>query len=78
MMDWMLEGEDVACPVDDMIGRKWTCSRSAVQSQRGCQWYCNLWVKGVHCAVGFRAVQGCEDPAIITVTAKVGPRLGST
>jgi hypothetical protein len=26
MMNWTLEVEDVACPVDDMIGRKWTCS----------------------------------------------------
>ena len=40
MINWMLEvevSEEVACPVDDMIREKWTCSRSCVQSRRG--WY---------------------------------------
>ena len=57
MMDWMLEGEDVACPVDDMVGRKWTCSRSAFgvggdsmgEERTGVHW------QGVS-NLGFRAV----------------------
>jgi hypothetical protein len=32
MTNWTLEVEDVACPVDDMIERKWLCSRPCVQS----------------------------------------------
>ena len=33
MIDWKLEVEDVACPVDDM--KKSDCSRSFVQRPRG-------------------------------------------
>jgi hypothetical protein len=34
MIDWMLEAEDIACPVDDM--KIADCSRSFVQLQKGC------------------------------------------
>jgi hypothetical protein len=36
MINWTLEAEDAACPVDDMMGINWTCSSSCVR-QMG--WY---------------------------------------
>ena len=58
MMDWMLEDEDVACPVDDMIGRKWTCSRSAFGVGGDSMGEGRTGVQGVSTSnLGFRAVQ---------------------
>jgi hypothetical protein len=41
MMNWTLEVEDVACPVDDISEENGRvhCSRSCVQSRRARVWY---------------------------------------
>src|SRR6266576_2174363 len=69
MINWTLEVEDVACPVDDMIGRKWTLLRSESERMvmRGEQVF-SIRVPRAYGIVRARSVAPFSKPAPAKIT----------